>query len=579
MSLNGLTPRERYGIWLVDASESASLPATTIRLATVLASGSSALVTGSLAAVRLPDGFTLDRFVVASGIQSPAPPLASGSVNVFQKILFRRLSLLNESSSTVVFQETAARPKLFALVPDLAAQTRTELSATATASSALETTTLAAATSVQLDRLIAKGATLFFEGTFGGNGRTCGTCHPASNNFTIDPAFISTLPATDPLFVAEFNPALAQLERPQLMRAYGLILENLDGLDDPANRFVMRGVPHTLGLQVSLDRDMGLPGAPAQMTGWSGDGAPGTGSLREFAIGAVTQHFTRSLERVAGRDFRLPTEHQLDAMEAFQLSLGRFTDFDLMKITFQDPNVETGRALFVSGTGDPEAGGSCGFCHRNAGALSTNLQNRNFDSNIEAATHPARALEHFPVDGGFGHRDNQDGTYGDRTFNVASVVEAADTPPFFHNNLVNTLEEVVQFYSGPEFNAPPRPASGQIRFNAAQVAQVANFMRAVNVLDNIDVARRELKEILTNTNNATNEQRTRLGMALDGTDDAIQVLNQGGIFPSAVTQLTAARTTLTAALAASTVTERRQLAQQGLATLTQARSALATFAP
>ena len=42
------------------------------------------------------------------------------------------------------------------------------------------------------------------------------------------------------------------------MRKFGLILENLDGLDDPTNKFVMRGVPHTLGLHVSLERDMTL---------------------------------------------------------------------------------------------------------------------------------------------------------------------------------------------------------------------------------------------------------------------------------------------------------------------------------
>ena len=108
---------------------------------------------------------------------------------------------------------------------------------------------------MKLDKLISQGAKLFFEETFKGNGRTCGTCHPANNNFTIDPAFIATLPANDPLFVAEFNPALALLERPALMRQFGLILENLDGLDDPTNKFVMRGVPHTLGLQVSLERD------------------------------------------------------------------------------------------------------------------------------------------------------------------------------------------------------------------------------------------------------------------------------------------------------------------------------------
>lgn len=98
--------------------------------------------------------------------------------------------------------------------------------------------------SLKLDKLISKGAELFFEKTFKGNGRTCGTCHPASNNLTIDPDFIAMLPANDPLFVAEFNPALAQLERPQLMRSFGLILENLDGFADPVNRFVMRCAAH-----------------------------------------------------------------------------------------------------------------------------------------------------------------------------------------------------------------------------------------------------------------------------------------------------------------------------------------------
>ena len=51
--------------------------------------------------------------------------------------------------------------------------------------------------------LIARGRQLFFNETFNGNGRTCGTCHPAENNLTLDPAFIATLPPNNPLFVAE----------------------------------------------------------------------------------------------------------------------------------------------------------------------------------------------------------------------------------------------------------------------------------------------------------------------------------------------------------------------------------------
>jgi hypothetical protein len=174
------------------------------------------------------------------------------------------------------------------------------------------------------DALVARGRNIFFNETFNGNGRTCGTCHPAENNFTLDPAFIVTLPNDNPLFVAEFNPDLKEnFENPRLMRDFGLIQENLDGFDDLENRFVMRGIPHTLGLRTSITSPQG------PRTGWSGDGAPGDGSLRSFAIGAVIQHFTKTLNRVPGTDFRLPTPEELDALEAFQLSLGRQEDLTL----------------------------------------------------------------------------------------------------------------------------------------------------------------------------------------------------------------------------------------------------------
>jgi cytochrome c peroxidase len=71
------------------------------------------------------------------------------------------------------------------------------------------------------------------------------------------------------------------------------------------------------------------------------------------------------------------------------------------------------------------------FCHTNAGALSIN-------GGTATSTRMSR-------DGGFGRTDNHDGTFGNRTFNTASVVEAADTAPFFHNNVVSTLEETVGF--------------------------------------------------------------------------------------------------------------------------------------
>ena len=43
-------------------------------------------------------------------------------------------------------------------------------------------------------RVIAQGRQLFLNETFDGNGRTCGTCHAETNNFTVDPELIATLP-------------------------------------------------------------------------------------------------------------------------------------------------------------------------------------------------------------------------------------------------------------------------------------------------------------------------------------------------------------------------------------------------
>lgn len=568
--LRRLTPGETYSVWLVgEADGDGTQPVLDVayRLATLTPAGASGLVNGVLSMddPAMPSGFTMDRVVVVPGVASAAGPLASGSVNVFQKIFLRRLTLVDRSAGAILFEETTPAPALAGLVPGFALESPSALAD-------------GSAAPVPLDKLISRGARLFFEGTFGGNGRTCGTCHPASNNFTIDPEFIGRLPASDPLFVAEFIPALAQLERPELMRRFGLILENVDGLEDPTNKFVMRGVPHTLGLQVSLERDSALAGAPVQMTGWSGDGAPGAGSLRDFAAGAVTQHFTRRLERVVGRDFRLPTERQLDALEAFQLSLGRFTDFDLSTIAFLDPDVVAGQSLFVNGTGDPNAGGTCAFCHGNAGALAINLENRNFNTNVEDIFHPARLIEAFPLDGGFGRIANADGTFGDRSFNTASVVEAADTAPFFHNNVVATLEGVVDFYSGPEFNTPRAPAA-RFSFNQTQRNQIADFMRGVNTLQNIDGARRELREFVVRRESLLRDQEARLRAAFEETRDAIEVLREGSLFPEAVTRLRSARTCIVQAQASYDPDERRQLAKLAAAALARAREAVATVAP
>ncbi len=375
--------------------------------------------------------------------------------------------------------------------------------------------------------LIAKGREIFFNETFDGNGRTCGTCHPAENNFTIDPAFIATLPDDDPLFMAETNAALARnFENPVLMRALGLILENQDGFDDLENNFNMRGVPHTLALPTSIANPQG------PRTGWSGDGAPGDGSLRSFAIGAVIQHFPKTLGRVAGVDFRLPTEEELDALEAFQLSLGRQTELSL-PLPLKGEVAQRGQAIFTDDTL-----GKCNICHQNAGAnarlAGQDVGNANFNTGVEDLPDQSADLidPRVPPDDGLG-------TPGDGTFNTPTLVEAADTGPFFHNNSVETIEGAVAFYDGESFNNSPAgqvlagldPNGVGIRLDATQIVAVAAFLRVVNALENI-------RESIALLNERT---KTSLRQAAAEAEDAAMVLSGGGLHPSAVANLRDAR--------------------------------------
>lgn len=177
-------------------------------------------------------------------------------------------------------------------------------------------------------KLVAQGRRLFVNEQFNGNGRACGTCHVESNNFTINPEFIATLPPHDPLFVAETNPALAlDFEKPDLMRRFGLFVENVDGFDDLRNKFVLRSVQSVLALANSSVRpdpsfgidfsSNGLNADPPERLGWGNDGAP----LREFAAVAIVQHATKALNRRPGIDFRVPTDEELDALAAYQLAL------------------------------------------------------------------------------------------------------------------------------------------------------------------------------------------------------------------------------------------------------------------
>lgn len=135
---------------------------------------------------------------------------------------------------------------------------------------------------------------------FGGNGRACGTCHVPGDNFGLSVARIATLPKDDPLFIHLD-------EDPELLRNFGLIhVIAPGGIDE------FRQTPKLVHL-----RDLCSKKGKCDGLGLLGDR---TKSLDEFTVQAIANHLSKTTARVPGVDFRVPTEAELRALTAYQLS-------------------------------------------------------------------------------------------------------------------------------------------------------------------------------------------------------------------------------------------------------------------
>ena len=245
------------------------------------------------------------------------------------------------------------------------------------------------------------------------------------------------------------------------------------------------------------------------------------------------------MNRVAGVDFRLPTEEELDALEAFQFSLGRQQDLTL-PLPLKGTVAKRGQEIFLD-----NSLGKCNLCHVNAGATANfgggNIGNANFDTGVEDLPDQPADLtgELVPPDDGFG-------TPGDGSFNTPVLVEAADTGPFFHNNAIETIEGAVAFYNGDTFSNSPSgralanvdPNGVAIRLDATQVVGVGAFLRVINTLENI---RLSIELLETSKHESSKEARELLGRAVKETEDSIMVLEGGGLHPKAVARLREAK--------------------------------------
>jgi hypothetical protein len=167
--------------------------------------------------------------------------------------------------------------------------------------------------------------------------------------------------------------------------------------------------------------------------------------------------------------------------------------------------------------------GKCNSCHQNAGA-NIGTANFNFNTGVEAFLRNKIGADPLrPIDGGFGRTANNDGSFGNGTFNTPVLVEAADTPPFFHNHIANTIEEATAFYTSPEFTASPSGQFlGPITLSNVQVQQVAAFLRVLNGLENIRSVIAASRKAIQQPQQA----KSLLGVAIADSQDAINVLRR-----------------------------------------------------
>jgi cytochrome c peroxidase len=331
--------------------------------------------------------------------------------------------------------------------------------------------------SLAADPLVELGEQLFLEETFDGNGRTCATCHDVNQSYGMTPEGIASFFAVDPLdplFIAENDPALETLENPCLMRQgneRALFLTNIDGFASPP---VFRAVPHLL--------NVGLTGPYGQ----SGEVA----NLRDFPAGAIEQHFTQTMARNAGPDFRLPTDRELDALEAFMNSIAFPSDGNLdldRMINYAVAQgadaaaIERGRDLFFgdvaqcsrchSGPTLADADGSLGTGTGNL-AFNTGVVNLGVNNNDGCFGGPGDPTIPLPAEAG-----------GDRKFSTPPMLGVANTAPFFHDNSSDTLFDAVSFYVSRTFLASPAAAllPQPSIFTVADTLDIVAFLEAISV--------------------------------------------------------------------------------------------------
>jgi len=323
------------------------------------------------------------------------------------------------------------------------------------------------------------GGRLFRKETFGGNGRTCETCHSRSTG-TLSPDDVRKRRPGDPLFLHDGLDdgvsGTSRIEQHATIRIVRPLPPNVRIAEDPSATSVvlLRGIPTTVNTP-ALD--------PALMYDLRAR------TLADQALGAVHDHAQNAVE---------PTQEQLALIADFQRSDKRFFSSDVLQDFAsggpapvlppgRTASEQRGRLMFVETEFTPgSTKGICAQCHAGPMLNQTSPFNVGAPPGARIANIGVseRNLLNLPVytfliDDGFG--DKRAVTLPDPGipltnprppgvpppfirhpaffagfFKIPSLWGVKNTAPYFHDNSAKTLEEVAVFYtnmfaSNPDF--------------------------------------------------------------------------------------------------------------------------------
>jgi len=324
---------------------------------------------------------------------------------------------------------------------------------------------------------VLEGKRLFEQETFGGNGRTCQTCHsPATGTVSPEDArkrFAKD--ANDPLFLHDGSDdgkghGTLRMRKDATVLMTIRMADNVQLADDPTARTVVlrRGIPTTLNTP-ALDDVLMVDGRQP--------------TLEQQATGAIQDHAQGAVPSIAG----------LQAIAAFQKTNAFFSSPEIRRFALEQgaapalpegvtESEKRGRRFFEDRPPDPTDGlkpGLCAHCHSGPLLNQTNefakmfipspapipAGQRFLGVGVSEINEGGNAVRKFIFNKGLANEfiletpdpgralitgvgANEDPTFEHvNAFKISPLRGIRRTAPYFHDNSAKTLEDVARHYA------------------------------------------------------------------------------------------------------------------------------------